>query len=93
MLSGKNILWGTALYLGTIWALYDMKKITFKDKEELEAQVAGIGLRKTTKGKEAFARVRGVAFKEFEAGPTGQAMTKTGREEFGKKFVKLGYVR
>jgi hypothetical protein len=93
MLSGKNILWGTALYLGTIWALYDMKKITFKDKEELEAQVTGIGLRKTTKGKEAFTRVRTARYEEFAAGPTGQAMTETGRTEFGKKFVKLGYVR
>ena len=46
MLKGKNILWGTALYLGAIWGLYNQKKITFKDKAELEQAVGNIGVRK-----------------------------------------------
>ena len=45
MLKGKNILWGTALYLGTIYALYQNKKVTYKDQTELEASNPRIKIR------------------------------------------------
>lgn len=66
MLKGKNILAGTALYLGAIWALYSQKKITFKDKDELEKIVASIGVRKGAKGnKTAISRIRGERWGQF----------------------------
>ena len=66
MLKGKNILAGTALYLGAIWALYSQKKITFENKEELEKIVGTIGVRKGAKGnKTAIARIRGEEWDRF----------------------------
>ena len=66
MLKGKNILAGTALYLGAIWALYSQKKITFENKEELEKIVGTIGTRKRLKGnKSEIARHRGEEWGRF----------------------------
>ena len=70
MLKGKNILAGTALYLGAIWALYNQKKVTFKDKTELEAVVQTIGERKRFAGsktsKQDIQKARGVIWDRFE---------------------------
>ncbi len=94
MLSGKNILYGTALYLAAIWGLYEQKKITFKDQKELEATVTMVGIRKRVgSSKKDIAQQRATMWGEFEKTSkfaSGKA------EDFGeqqKKFVKLEYVR
>ena len=91
MLKGKNILAGTALYLAAIWALYDQKKVTFKDQKELEAQVSMVGIRKAT-GKDK-KKIEGVRAQRWEAFQGTKGYVEKDQAEFGKKFVKLEYVR
>ena len=94
MLKGKNILWGTALYLGAIWGLYDMKKITFKDKKELETIVERINLRKQLKGKKdgikSFRAGEWAKFEQTDVYKEGKAKD---FEDQKKAYLKLGYAR
>ena len=94
MLKGKNILFGTALYLAAIWGLYDQKKITFKDQKELEGTVTMVAVRKQIGSnkasiKEQRGRMWG-AFEQTEKFKAGKAEDFTEQQ---KKFVKLEYVR
>ena len=91
MLKGKNILAGTALYLAAIWALYDQKKVTFKDQKELEAKVGMVAIRKAT-GKDK-KKIEGVRARRWEAFQGTKGYVEKDQAEFGKKFVKLEYVR
>ena len=38
-MKGKNILYGTALYLATIFAVYGTKAIVYKDEEALARKI------------------------------------------------------
>ena len=88
MLKGKNILWGTALYLGAIWGLYNQKKITFKDKAELEQAVGQIAVRKgATKDTWGTIRTEQMRRKE-EANPTMKLTA-----EFKKSYGEQKWVR
>ena len=95
MLKGKNILAGTALYLGAIWALYSQKKITFKDKEELEQVVASIGVRKGAKGnKTAIARIRGEQWTQFaKTKQFTDVKNPKDWDEFAKSYKEQTWVR
>ena len=93
MLKGKNILYGSGLYLAAIWALYNQKKVTYKDQKELEASVPMIGGRKSIGGqKDAILRERAAKWGQFKKSKQFAEDPKS-FEEFGAKFVKLGYVR
>ena len=92
MLKGKNILYGSGLYLAAIWALYNQKKVTYKDQKELEASVPLMATPKSTKGKDAFTAFRGREWQKFQGTEKYKADPKS-FEEFGKSYVKLGYVR
>ena len=91
MLKGTNILYGTALYLAAIWALYDQKKVTFKDQKELEAKVGMVAIRKAT-GKDK-KKIAGVRAQQWEAFKATKRFADKDQSEFEKKFVKLEYVR
>ena len=88
MLKGKNILWGTALYLGAIWGLYNQKKITFKDKAELEQAVGRIGVRKGAT-KDTWAGIRVDRLRVAKEADPSMKLT----AEFEKSYAEQKWVR
>ena len=93
MLKGKNILYGSGLYLAAIWALYNQKKVTYKDQKELEDQVPMIAGRKSIgKSKSGISQYRQRAWATFQQSKQFKEDPKS-FEDFQKSYVKLGYAR
>ena len=40
-MKGKNILYGTALYLATIFAVYGTKAVTYQDEDTIQRKIRG----------------------------------------------------
>ena len=41
-MSGKNIFYGTVLYLSTIFALYGTKSVTYKDNDAIASKIKSL---------------------------------------------------
>ena len=55
---GKTGLYGAALYLGILFAIYGQKDVSFKDSKEVDA-IATIVMRKGKPDKAAIIKIRG----------------------------------
>ena len=96
MLKGKNILWGSALYLGSIYLLYGSKQTTYKDQDEVKSANPLIRIRETGSGEDHVRRTRAQQWKAYaDTKQYKKAFSKdaTKAEEAKSEFMKLEYVR
>jgi hypothetical protein len=78
---GKNGLYALGLYVGTLWALYGMKEVAFKDNDEVK-RIASVAARAA---KTPVAEYRAQMLRtKFKTDPSA---------EFQKAYAEKKYIR
>ena len=95
MLKGMHIVWGSVLYLGSIYALYGSKRTTFEDAKEIEKGVPMIKIRRDNPSGDNVLAARVQQWRTFEQTPqyAKSYKDKAKQEEAKSSFMKREYLR
>ena len=85
---GKNGLWAAAIYLGSLVAVYNRKKVTYKDDKEIDA-LPSVAFRKSLKGKSKSEKESAVRAERAKKYPTGKDYS----PEFKKAYEEAKWAR